>query len=95
MYGRLPLSTISQWSALLSATINPFGGTASTNAVYYYVDPDGQVTDGTTNEPGKSVVLFLYANGRITTWGNLYSGTMNDGGGYSADPAKDPSWLQW
>lgn len=69
----------------------PFGGTASTDAIYFYVDPDG----GTTGGPGKSVPFFLYTTGRLTTWGNLLPGTKVNGGGYSADPTKDPPWFSW
>jgi type II secretory pathway pseudopilin PulG len=53
------------------ATIYPgtysFAGTQSTQAIMFQVDPDGKVTDGTTNGPGKSVQFFLYYNGRLTT----------------------------
>jgi prepilin-type N-terminal cleavage/methylation domain-containing protein len=82
-------------AVLLFTDDDPFSGTASTNALYFYVDPDGQVTDGTANGPGKSVVFFLYTTGRITTWGNLLPGTVNDGGVYAADPSKDPPWFKW
>jgi len=70
----------------------PFAGTVSTSAIYFYLDPDGVVT---TNGSGKSVVFFLYVNGRLTTWGNLAPGTYNSGGSYTADPNRDPSWLSW
>ena len=42
-----------------------FGGTATTNAVFFSIDPDGRVTDGTTNGPGKSVEFWLYYDGKI------------------------------
>lgn len=31
-----------------------FGGSNTTNAIHFVIDPDGRVTDGTTNGPGKS-----------------------------------------
>lgn len=79
---------------LLWATAG-FMGTASTNAVYFYFDPDGQVTDGTTNGPGKSVVFWLYYNGRVTSYSNLSAGTVYGGGTVGPDPTCDPPWFQW
>ncbi len=61
---------------------NPFGTT--TGGVWFDVDPDGQVTDGTTNGPGKAVQFALRYNGRITTLGVQ-----------SGDPAVDPPWFSW
>jgi len=73
-----------------------FGDTSPTSAIYFYFDPDGQVTDGTTNGPGKSVVFWLYANGQITSYANLKSGTINGpGGAVTANPTFDPSWFSW
>lgn len=83
-------------SVLQYTPMDNFGGTASTHAIYFYVDPDGQVTDGTTNGPGKSVVFFLYTTGRLTTWGNLLPNTGNGAGAtYNPDATKDPPWFQW
>ena len=73
-----------------------FGGTANTNALYFYLDPDGRSTGST-----KSVVFFIYANGRLTTWGNVLdnttvlissNGMLDD---YAAEPARDPTWFRW
>ncbi len=72
-----------------------FMGTASTNAIYFYFDPDGRVTDGTTNGPGKSVCLWLYYTGRITSYVNLSAGTVYGGGTVGPDPTYDPPWFQW
>ena len=81
---------------LLYSTGGSFGNTAPTSAIYFYFDPDGQVTDGTTNGPGKSVVFWLYANGQITSYSNLKSGTVNgSAGAVAADPSYDPSWFSW
>lgn len=72
-----------------------FMGTATTNAIYFYYDPDGQVTDGTTNGPGKSVVFWLYYNGRITSYANISANTVYGGGTVGPNSAYDPPWFQW
>lgn len=74
---------------------NNFGGTATTNAVWFYVDPDGKVTDGTANGPGHPVVLFLYTTGRIATYGTIDAGTSDNTGPYIPSPALDPPWFSW
>jgi len=73
----------------------PFGGMSPSNAIYFFLDPDGKVTDGTTNGPGKSVVFWLYLNGHITTWGGLDASVDNNGDIYSPQPAYDPPWFSW
>jgi prepilin-type N-terminal cleavage/methylation domain-containing protein len=71
-----------------------FMGTNTTNAVYFYFDPDGQVTDGTTNGPGKSVCFWLYTNGRITSYANLSANTVYGGGTVGPISTADPPWFQ-
>ncbi len=73
-----------------------FGGTGTTNSINFIYDPDGKVTDGTTTGPGKSVIFYLYANGRIVTSANVLPGTTNQSGGtYSANANLDPPWFSW
>jgi prepilin-type N-terminal cleavage/methylation domain-containing protein len=72
-----------------------FGGGNTTNAVYYQIDPDGIVTDGTTNGPGKSLVFALYYSGRISTYGTLATGTTSQTCALSATANRDPSWFSW
>lgn len=75
-----------------------FAGTASTNALEFMFDPDGTVTSGvpTTNGPGKSVRFFLYYNGRLTSQGNLSTGTTNSNGYvWPACAACEPPWFSW
>lgn len=73
-----------------------FGGTATTNAIFFYLDPDGKYS-GSPTGPGKSVGIFLYFNGRLTNWGNVLPNTNNNTGWgpYNPDPAKDPAWFSW
>jgi hypothetical protein len=71
-----------------------FGGTASTNAVDFMVDPDGTAS-GITTGPGKGVEFALYYNGRLSTVGTLAPGTQFSGGAYLNCPSCDPSWFTW
>jgi type II secretory pathway pseudopilin PulG len=76
-----------------------FGGTATTNAIWFGFDPDGKNTDGTTNGPGKGISIFVYYNGRICTWANVVTGTSTNGNGSPVVnaplPANDPPWFSW
>jgi prepilin-type N-terminal cleavage/methylation domain-containing protein len=47
---------------------NGFAGTTTTNALEFFFDPNGTYGN-TTNGPDKSVQMFLYYNGRLTTRG--------------------------
>lgn len=72
-----------------------FNGTTSLNGVPFLFDPDGKVTDGTTNGPGKSVMFFLYSNGRIKDYGNIDTGSTYSGGVETVNPGGVPSWFSW
>jgi len=70
------------------------GNTAATNALYLYVDPDG-ISNPSNTGPGKSVVFWLYYNGRLTTWGNLIPNTYSGNANYGPEPGRDPPWFGW
>jgi prepilin-type N-terminal cleavage/methylation domain-containing protein len=72
-----------------------FGGTGSTNAVYFLVDPDGKETDGTTNGPGKAVEFYLYSNGKIRTYGTIDPNTTSSFSSKNPDSSLDPPWFSW
>ena len=73
-----------------------FGGTSSTNSVWYLFDPDGAVSDGTTNGPGKSIYFILYYDGRVTSWNTMAAGTYDSAEGASPACATcDPPWFSW
>ncbi len=72
-----------------------FSGTNTTNAVPFVVDPDGRVTDGTTNGPGKSLLVFLYYDGKIRDVGNLEPNTTYNAGVWSSVPSFVPPWFSW
>lgn len=70
-----------------------FGGTATTNAIYFHLDPDGTYS-GNTNGPGKSVQIFLYYNGRMTAKSGVLPGTCTSGP-CNITTSSDPSWFSW
>jgi prepilin-type N-terminal cleavage/methylation domain-containing protein len=76
-----------------------FGGTSTTHILAYYFDPDGKVTDGTTNSPGKSVSFVIFFNGRLTSRGKVPHSVYTCTGGscltWGADTSADPSWFSW
>jgi len=74
----------------------PFGGTSTTHALQVWFDPDGVVTDGTTNGPGKSLAIDLMYNGRVSNYGA--SGNVYCSGAACPDnavPGRDPPWFTW
>lgn len=66
-----------------------FGGTNTTNGVYFMLDPDGQLS---TN---KSVSFLLLYNGRITSNGACDATITSSQFTYTCSSAKDPSWFSW
>lgn len=73
-----------------------FDGVTNNNALVFYLDPDG-VYSGSATGTGKSLVIFLYANGRVTTYGNIAPGTVNNTNTspFSPTPSAEPSWFNW
>jgi type II secretory pathway pseudopilin PulG len=73
-----------------------FNGTSSTNAIGFTVDPDGRVTDGTTNGPGKSVQFYMTYNGKLTTGDSAEASTYYYNGSYvTATSGGDPPYFSW
>jgi prepilin-type N-terminal cleavage/methylation domain-containing protein len=76
-------------------TSDVMAGSASTNALEFYFDPNGTY-GGTTNGPDKAVQMFLYYNGRVTTRGTSATNTVAGGFTYAAPaPSFDPPWFSW
>ena len=74
-----------------------FNGTASTNSIAAYYDPDSNQTGGTADSSGKSLYLFLTYGGKVYTRNTppttgLYNST---GGPYTAasSGSYDPAWF--
>jgi prepilin-type N-terminal cleavage/methylation domain-containing protein len=80
--------------AALLAWNATFNGTATTNALWFQLDPDG-VYGGSTTGNSKSVVFFLYYDGSIKDWGSARSPTINNSGTYGPNPPTVPSWFAW
>ena len=72
-----------------------FGGTNSNNAILFSLDPDGRVTDGTTNGPGKSLQIFLYYNGRVGTYGDMPVTAVSSDTSRSVNSSLVPPWFSW
>jgi prepilin-type N-terminal cleavage/methylation domain-containing protein len=76
-----------------------FGATTSDRSIPIFFDPDGRVTDGTTNGPGKSIEFLLFTDGRLQTGGtvsvnNFYIGGSGPFGSFT-NAGFDPSWFSW
>ena len=71
-----------------------FGGTNTTNALIYFVDPDGVPSGSTSDGPGKSVGFLLYFTGRVTSGSNIVPGSASSIVTYGG-PWTDPSWFHW
>lgn len=67
-----------------------WAGTSTTDFIDFFFDPDGQVTDGTTNGPGKSLKFFLYYNGKVSDW----CGAVNNNP-LSSGCTGQPPWFSW
>lgn len=72
-----------------------FGGTGTTNGIYFIVDPDGSETDGTTNGPGKGTEFWLYYNGKVTSKANTFPQVCNSGNCYVPSGNEDPPYFNW
>jgi len=77
-----------------------FGGTESTNAVAFNLDPDGKVTDGGTGDtsptaPGKSVELYIYIDGKVRTRGTIEPNTCDFSNCSNPQSVFDPPWFSW
>jgi prepilin-type N-terminal cleavage/methylation domain-containing protein len=74
-------------------TGNHFGQTGNNNYIYFLVDADG-VADG----KNKSILMYLYFNGRITSNIGSQAGsqTYEDGSPSGWPPVwNDPPWFSW
>ena len=71
-----------------------FGGTGTTNAIPFAVDPE-EGYSGTTNGPGKSELFFLYYNGRISTGGSIANNTCDSSFCNNPNPTYEASWFSW
>lgn len=69
-----------------------FGGTGTTNALWFLFDPDGKAQ----NTANGRLVFFLYANGRIKTSATIDPHTASSASpDMNPVPGDDPSWFSW
>lgn len=84
---------------MLKVIYSCFGGSTTTNTIWFLLDPDGRVTDGTTNGPGKSIALILTYNNRVITPAELATSSTDwgcDGTDIvGANPGAVPPWFNW
>lgn len=79
--------TLAYWASMYPFSSKP-GSTSETSLLLFQFDPDGRVTDGTTNGPGKALPIVLYYDGKVGT-----EGTPRAGSYYSSTPNYDPPWF--
>jgi prepilin-type N-terminal cleavage/methylation domain-containing protein len=88
---RLHTGTILEYQSAVS-----FGGTNTTNALWFVVDADGKYNGNTgRTTPGVGFCGFLYYNGRLTSHGNIDANTVSSDQTRNPNPTLDPSWFSW
>jgi prepilin-type N-terminal cleavage/methylation domain-containing protein len=83
-----------QSGGVINADSGSFGGTGSTNAVSFFVDPKAGYSN-TTSGNEKSAPFVLYYNGRITSYDNILPGTQDGWGAVSGSAGQIPPWFNW
>jgi prepilin-type N-terminal cleavage/methylation domain-containing protein len=78
--------------AVLQLYSNTFAGTASTNMVWFLIDPDSSKTGSPS---GGGLEVALYYNGRVATWPTLTPGSQCSWGTYNPNASGDPPWFNW
>ncbi|MBL8031854.1 MAG: type II secretion system protein [Candidatus Doudnabacteria bacterium] len=73
---------------------NCFGGTDTTNMIYFIIDPDGEYS-GSTAGSGKALNFSLYVNGGIRTRAYVLPSSTSCNTTINPNPALDPTWLNW
>lgn len=78
-------------AVLIAVRANNFGGTASTNAFDFVIDPDGRLASDRS-----SVGFLMYYSGQLTTRATVRANTTDgDGSVYNPGTGMDPSWFDW
>lgn len=70
-----------------------FGGTATTNMIAFFIDPEPGYS-GTTN-PVRSVQIVLYYDGFITSRAYTRTNSFTSAGGPYGPGSFDPPWFVW
>jgi prepilin-type N-terminal cleavage/methylation domain-containing protein len=82
----LPCLTLHTGGILQYDTAMTVGGTTTTNAVYFNLDPDGNGTQG-------RVTFVQFYTGRLSSGGQ--AGTATPSGGTLTRESTDPSYFSW
>ena len=81
---------------VLASSNRSFITTDTTSAVYYFFDPNGVYDGGTTlTSPGKSVIFFLFYNGRLTSYQLIPDTTYSSNINFPHCALCDPPWFSW
>lgn len=73
-----------------------FNGTANTNGLTFYFDPDSaNVGSITTTNPGVSICFILYYNGRVVDRNNALAGSSNSFWSFGPGSGFNPTWFSW
>lgn len=78
--------------AVIQLYSNTFGGTSSTNIVWFLIDPDSSKTGSPI---GGGLEAALYYNERVATWPTLIPGSQSSWGIYNPNANGDPPWFNW
>lgn len=81
-------------SAAVRSNSANFGGTAATNALTFWVDPNGE-SDASNTGPDKSTRFFIYHNGRLSTRGSILDNTCDSNSCVNAWSGADPPYFSW
>lgn len=84
-----PCLLLHNGGALNYPTDKSFGGTGTTNELYFVFDPDGSQNNI------QSLAFFLFYQGQVNTAGGFHAASCNSGGCATTTAGADPSWFQW
>lgn len=68
-----------------------FGGTNTTNAIWAEFVESSEFK----GDRDRAIRFFMYANGRVTTWGAVATGTTTSTLVFTPQPAYDAPWFNW
>ncbi len=81
---------------------NEFGGTDDSRYLYFMIDPDGVGENSLaySDSTSKTVLMDLYYNGKINTWGHCKAGDLTTNNNADVNwcpgtPASDADWFNW
>lgn len=76
--------------AIIAHEDNPFGGTTNLHCVRFWVDPNSVYDGGPPRSSGRSVLMVIYYNGRLTSRSRMKAGSSCLG-----QANDDPYWFSW